>query len=164
MPVCLLTSLSARESLSPFSPWFSNNVRVIHIQSSLHLLTQSGSGINAILYYASFIFKDLGLTGNTTSLLAGGVGGILLMLATIPAVLYIDQLGRKPVLIAGALGMGISHIIVAALYGSYGTTWPQHRAAGWVAVVFVWIYQINFGYSWGVSSLPMFQSAVMPTC
>jgi len=76
------------------------------------------------------------------------------MLATIPAVLYIDQLGRKPVLIAGAIGMGISHIIVAGLYGAYGPSdWkaPGAKAAGWVAVVFVWIYEINFGYSWGVS-------------
>lgn len=94
------------------------------------------------------------MTGNTTSLLASGVGGILLMLATIPAVLYIDQLGRKPVLIAGAIGMGISHIIVAALYGHFGPSdWAGSagKAAGWVAVVFVWIYEINFGYSWGVS-------------
>jgi MFS family permease len=98
-----------------------------------------------------FIFKDLGLTGNTVSLLASGVGGILLFLATIPAVLYIDQLGRKPVLIAGAIGMGIAHFIVAGLDGQYNTSWADHKAAGWVAVVFVWIYQINFGYSWGVS-------------
>lgn len=93
----------------------------------------------------------MGLTGNTVSLLASGVGGILLFLATIPAVLYIDQLGRKPVLIAGAIGMGVSHFIVAGLDGQYNTSWAEHKAAGWVAVVFVWIYQINFGYSWGVS-------------
>lgn len=49
--------------------------------------------------------------------------------------------------------MGISHFIVAGLYGAYGTTWPAHKAAGWVAVVFVWIYEINFGYSWGVSKI-----------
>jgi hypothetical protein len=47
--------------------------------------------------------------------------------------------------------MGISHFIVAGLYGSFGKSWPSHKAAGWVAVVFVWIYEINFGYSWGVS-------------
>ncbi|KAJ5906414.1 uncharacterized protein N7473_003330 [Penicillium subrubescens] len=113
------------------------------------MVFQQWSGINAILYYASFIFADLGLTGNTTSLLAGGVGGILLFLATIPAVLYIDQFGRKPVLITGAIGMGVCHFIVAGLDGKYNSSWPQHKAAGWVAVVFVWLYEVNFGYSWG---------------
>lgn len=76
-----------------------------------------------------------------------------MFVATIPAVLWIDNLGRKPVLIAGALGMGISHFIVAGLYGSYGDSWPSHKAAGWVACVFVWIYEAHFGYSWGVSQL-----------
>ena len=60
-----------------------------------------------------------------------------------------DQWGRKPLLITGALGMGISHIIVAGLQGKYNKSWAEHKAAGWVAVVFVWIYEINFGYSWG---------------
>lgn len=75
--------------------------------------------------------------------------------ATIPAVLYIDQFGRKPVLIVGAIGMGISHVIVAALMATYSEQWKvgQAGAAGWVAVIFVWIYEINFGYSWGVSQL-----------
>jgi len=113
------------------------------------MVFQQWSGINAILYYAAFIFQDLGLTGNTTSLLASGVGGIAMWLATIPAVLWIDQLGRKPVLIAGACGMAFSHFLVAGLYGSYGHEWMRHKAAGWVAVVFVWIYEIHFGYSWG---------------
>lgn len=39
---------------------------------------QQWTGVNAILYYAPFIFKDLGLSnGNTVSLLATGVVGIV---------------------------------------------------------------------------------------
>lgn len=79
-----------------------------------------------------------------------------MFVATIPAVLYIDQFGRRPVLIAGAIGMGIAHIIVAALYGSFGKNWEAHSSAGWAAVVFVWLYEVNFGYSWGVSFLSFF--------
>jgi MFS family permease len=60
-----------------------------------------------------------------------------------------DKWGRKPLLITGALGMGVSHIIVAGLQGKYNASWNEHKAAGWVAVVFVWIYEINFAYSWG---------------
>lgn len=38
---------------------------------------QQWTGVNAILYYAPTIFASLGLTGNTTALLATGVVGIV---------------------------------------------------------------------------------------
>ena len=44
---------------------------------SLTMFFQQWTGVNAILYYAPSIFADLGLTGNTTSLLATGVVGIV---------------------------------------------------------------------------------------
>ncbi|MBE3049588.1 MFS transporter [Candidatus Bathyarchaeota archaeon] len=52
--------------------------------------------MNAILYYAPTIFKQLGLTGLTTSLLATGVVGVVMFLATIPAVLWIVSLESLP--------------------------------------------------------------------
>lgn len=113
------------------------------------MLFQQWTGINGILYYAPFIFKDLGLSGNTTSLLASGVVGVANFLATIPAVLYIDQWGRKPLLVVGAIGMAISHFIVAAIVGTYPDTIADHKAAAWVAIVFIWIFAVHFGYSWG---------------
>src|ERR1700733_6321462 len=78
------------------------------------------AGVNAILYYAPTIFKSLNLTGSAISLLATGVVGIVyefmlaavveltinrMFLATIPAVIWVDQLGRKPVLVSGAFLM-----------------------------------------------------------
>lgn len=65
-----------------------------------------------------------------------------MFLATIPAVLYVDQWGRKPTLIVGAIGMGICHFVVAAIIGSFQDSWDTHKAAGWVAVVFVWLFAI----------------------
>lgn len=115
----------------------------------LIMLFQQWTGINGILYYAPFIFKDLGLSGTTTSLLASGVVGITMFLATIPAVIYIDKFGRKPLLIVGALGMASSHFIVAAIIGTYGDNISDHKVAAWVAIVFIWIFAIHFGYSWG---------------
>ncbi|KAJ7903488.1 general substrate transporter [Mycena olivaceomarginata] len=112
-------------------------------------LALQSCGINAVLYYAPFIFKSLGLTGNAISLLATGVVGIAMFLATIPAVIYIDQLGRRPVLISGAFLMAGCHFIVAILTGLFHNSWSTHVAAGWVACVMVWIFAIGFGYSWG---------------
>lgn len=110
---------------------------------------QQWSGINGVLYYAPFIFKDLGLSGTTTSLLASGVVGIVMFVATIPAVIFIDKLGRRPLLIAGAIGMAISHFVVAGIIGGYEGEIDQHKVAAWVAVVFIWIFVVHFGYSWG---------------
>ncbi|KAG7666150.1 uncharacterized protein J8A68_000308 [[Candida] subhashii] len=110
---------------------------------------QQWTGANFILYYAPFIFNSLGLSGRTISLLASGVVGIAMFVATIPAVLWVDQLGRKPVLISGAIVMGSCHFIVAGILGGYGGDFTGHAGAGWAAVVFVWIFAIGFGYSWG---------------
>jgi sugar porter (SP) family MFS transporter len=116
---------------------------------TLTMFFQQWTGINAILYYAPSIFNSLGLTGNAISLLATGVVGIAMFLATIPAVLWVDQLGRKPVLVSGAFLMAGCHIIVAILTGLFRDSWTTHVAAGWVACVFVWIFAMAFGYSWG---------------
>ena len=117
--------------------------------ATVTMFFQQWTGINAILYYAPTIFKSLGLSGNTINLLATGVVGIVMWIATFPAVMYVDKLGRKPILISGALGMGACHLIVAGIQGSFQHDWPAHKGGAWAAVVMVWIFVVFFGYSWG---------------
>ncbi|KEQ93406.1 hypothetical protein AUEXF2481DRAFT_67544 [Aureobasidium subglaciale EXF-2481] len=115
----------------------------------LTMTFQQWNGINAINYYAPFIFQNFGFKGNTLSLLATGVVGVLEFLLTIPAVLYVDKFGRKSILLAGAIGMATCHFIVAGLVGSYQNDWQNHVAAGWVCIALVWLFVGNFAYSWG---------------
>ncbi|GLA75321.1 hypothetical protein AtubIFM55763_006592 [Aspergillus tubingensis] len=115
----------------------------------LIMLFQQWNGINAINYYAPQVFEGLELGGNTTSLLATGVAGIFEFVFTIPAVLWVDNIGRKKILLAGAIGMAVCHFICAGLIGSYEGTFGEHKSAGWATVAFVWIFIINFAYSWG---------------
>jgi len=119
------------------------------IVATVTMTFQQWSGINAILYYAPSIFAQLGLSQNTTSLLATGVVGIAMFIATIPAVLWIDRVGRKPVLTVGALGMALCHFIVAVILAKNIDNFDNHQAAGWAAVVMVWLFVVHFGYSWG---------------
>lgn len=72
-----------------------------------------------------------------------------MFVATIPAVLWIDRVGRKPVLITGAIGMATCHIIIAVIFAKNADNWHNAQAAGWAAVAMVWLFVIHFGYSWG---------------
>ncbi|KAJ5915151.1 hypothetical protein N7454_011263 [Penicillium verhagenii] len=108
---------------------------------------QQFMGCNAMIYYAPTIFAQLGLSGNTTSLLATGVYGIVNCLSTLPALFFIDRVGRRPLLMAGATGTCISLAIVGGILGGYGASLPNHKAAGWVGIAFIYIYDINFSYS-----------------
>ncbi|KAF9462301.1 general substrate transporter [Collybia nuda] len=115
----------------------------------LVMFFQQWNGINAVLFYAPSIFQGLGFTGTTTSLLATGVVGIVMLFATVPTVIYLDRVGRKPTLIVGALIMGACHIIIAVLSGLYEDSWSFHKTAGWVACVFVWVFSMAFAMTFG---------------
>ncbi|KAG8716496.1 hypothetical protein FRC08_009405 [Ceratobasidium sp. 394] len=144
------TASKIKLGVGKYTSLLTNRTYLIRVGvGSLTMFFQQWTGINAVLYYAPSIFQALGLSGNTISLLATGVVGITMFLATIPAVIYIDQIGRKPVLVSGAVIMGVCHLIIAILYACFNDSWPSHTAAGWVACVLVWIFAAAFGYSWG---------------
>ncbi|KAF2650313.1 sugar transporter [Lophiostoma macrostomum CBS 122681] len=135
--------------LGTWKPMFSKNMFKRVSIGVWIMIFQQFTGINAVLYYAPQIFGTFGFTDVTTQLLATGVTGILQIIFTIPAVLFLDNLGRKTFLITGALGMMVCHAIVAGIEGSFEDSWPVHRAGGWAAIVFIWLFAVNFAYSWG---------------
>lgn len=102
---------------------------------------------DAMIYYAPTIFSQLGLSGNTSSLLATGVYGIINTLSTIPALLLIDRVGRRKLLMCGAAGTMASLVVVGGIIGGFGSTLVSHKAAGWVGIIFIYIYDVNFSYS-----------------
>lgn len=117
--------------------------------ASLVMFFQQWSGIDSIIYYAPVIFSSLGLTSSTSSLLATGITGVLNVLTTVPAILVLDKVGRKPLLLVGALGMLSTMLVVGVVASQFQDRWADHAAAGWAAVVMIWLYIVNFAYSWG---------------
>ncbi|KAA8618612.1 D-xylose-proton symporter [Pyrenophora tritici-repentis] len=128
-----------------FSTWPSFKRTAI---GCITMFMQQFIGCNAIIYYAPTIFAQLGLSGKTTGLLATGVYGIVNTLSTLPALFLIDKIGRRPLLLSGAVGTCISLLIVGGIIGAYGDTLRSHPSAGWTGIAFIYIYDVNFSYSW----------------
>ncbi|KAF3764214.1 hypothetical protein M406DRAFT_62526 [Cryphonectria parasitica EP155] len=89
----------------PFASLKQKNVQWRFFLGSMLFLWQNGSGINAINYYSPTIFKSIGVQGTNASLLTTGVFGCVKTTFTFIWLLYlIDRLGRRKLLLVGAIG------------------------------------------------------------
>ena len=85
---------------------------------------QQLSGANVMTYYVVYIFDMAGLTGNI-GLISSGIQYAIFILGTAATFFFIDVTGRRPLLIYGAVGMGICMFVVGGVLGSYGTPLPD---------------------------------------
>lgn len=70
-----------------------------------------------------------------------------MLIATIPAVLYIDRIGRRPALALGALAMGLCHFIIAVIFARNENKWANQQGSAWACIVMVWLFVFHFGWS-----------------
>ncbi|MGA2674425.1 MAG: D-xylose transporter XylE [Terracidiphilus sp.] len=118
---------------------FSFGVLLIFIGIALSVFQQF-VGINVVLYYATDIFKGMGLSTNASLFQTIIVGAVNLSF-TMVAILAVDRFGRRPLQIIGALVMAVSMI-------SLGTNfWLGGK--GMVAIVCMLVYTAGFAVSWG---------------
>ncbi|KAJ5682104.1 Major facilitator superfamily domain general substrate transporter [Penicillium maclennaniae] len=152
-------AIGAGGTLAPWKALFAPNMLKRLFLGCGTMICQQFTGINAVLYYAPQIFASFGFSSTKQTLLATGVTGILQIIFTLPAVLFLDKFGRKTFLIVGAIGMFLCHIVVATVEGIYKPKWDLNqgldKGQGWVAIVFIWLFAVNFAYSWGMHG-PLF--------
>ncbi|MGB9601479.1 MAG: sugar porter family MFS transporter [Limisphaerales bacterium] len=70
-------------------------------------ILQQVTGINVFLYFAPEIFKQLGSTTDVAMLQTIIIGAVNVAF-TVVAIWTVDKLGRKPLMIVGSVGMGLS--------------------------------------------------------
>ena len=121
---------------------------------------QQFSGINAVVFYAASIFKEAGV-GNPSLLSALSIGGGQIA-ATFIAVILVDKLGRKVLLVVSSTTvclssgvLGIEFLITDTVCGGVtgnGTTSNhalcQHNI-GWLAILATIGVIVGFSLAWG---------------
>ncbi|RPD57674.1 general substrate transporter [Lentinus tigrinus ALCF2SS1-7] len=113
------------------------------------MVFQQWSGINALLYYGPTLMRSLGLQGDSVTLMSAGGIGIVQFFAVLPAIVFIDRLGRRPLLRWGSTTMALAHLLIALLVQRYSADWPAHAAAAWVSVACVYTFTAAYGMSYG---------------
>jgi MFS transporter, SP family, xylose:H+ symportor len=128
-------SLSEHHSGKMFS--FGATLVVIGIMLSVF---QQFVGINVVLYYATDIFKGMGMTTNASLLQTIIVGGVNLTFTTV-AIFTVDRFGRRPLQIIGALIMAVAMMSLGTAFWLGGE--------GMLALVSMLVYTAGFAVSWG---------------
>jgi len=119
---------------------FHPGMRVAFTIGVVLAVLQQVTGINVFMYYAPEIFKQLG-SGTSAALLQTIIVGTFNLAFTLVAIKTVDRLGRTPLMMTGAAGMGISlfAISAAAFSGDPGL---------WV-LLFILTYIASFAMSLG---------------
>jgi len=133
--------LQRQEGERTYSDMFKRYRTRVFIAMSAQAFAQL-NGINVISYYAPLVFESAGWIGRDAILMTG-INGISYFFSTIPPWYLVDRLGRRPILLSGAVAMTLSLSAISCfLYLDIPST-PV------LVVVSVMIYNAAFGYSWG---------------
>lgn len=97
---------------------------------------QQFCGINTVFNYAPKIFESIGASQDDQLLQTVFIGGVNVIF-TLIAMLLVDKLGRKPLMLIGAGGLAIMYVIVAILLKNHS---PQ---VSWFLLTAIGIYAMS---------------------
>ena len=86
---------------------FQPGMKIVLVIGIVLAVLQQVTGINVFLYFGTEIFKKMGSDTNA-ALLQTVVVGTVNLTFTIIAIWMVDRLGRKPLMMIGSVGMGLS--------------------------------------------------------
>lgn len=109
-------------------------------------------GINVIFYYSTTLWRSVGFDENS-ALLTSVITSVTNIVVTIVAILLVDRVGRKALLLAGSVLMTIS-LGVMALAFSFATAAADGSVAlegAWsiIALIAANLFVVGFGTTWG---------------
>lgn len=112
---------------------------------------QQFTGINVIFYYSSTLWQAVGFT-EQDSLTITVITSVTNIVTTIVAIMLIDKVGRKPLLLVGAIGQFLCLGVLTIMFSTATIVDGQpvlEGAAGTIALLAANLYVVFFGASWG---------------
>ncbi|MCL5236718.1 MAG: sugar porter family MFS transporter [Nitrospirae bacterium] len=107
-------------------------------------LFQQVTGINTVIYYAPTIFQSAGIESASVAILATTGVGVINVLMTVVALLLLDRVGRRPLLLTGLAGMVISLAVLGTAF-----LFPHLRVLKWFAAGSLMLYVGSFAVGLG---------------
>ncbi|EGD99308.1 sugar transporter STL1 [Trichophyton tonsurans CBS 112818] len=113
------------------------------ILAYVNQMFQQISGINLITYYAATIYEgSIGLSPFLSRILAA-CNGTEYFVASWIAVFVVERIGRRMLMLFGAVGMSLSMAVLAV-----ATSFKHQTDAGIVAAVFLFVFNTFFAIGW----------------
>lgn len=112
---------------------------------------QQVTGINAIIYYADRIFAAAGFaSAHAQTVATTWAIGAVNVVATFIAIVFIDRVGRRPLLLWGFAGMFVALAVVAtAFFALERKTTGASSALGMVTLGALVVFIVSFAFSLG---------------
>ncbi|XP_070506783.1 facilitated trehalose transporter Tret1-like [Chironomus tepperi] len=108
---------------------------------------QQLSGINAVIFYTTTIFKDAKIEIKPE--FATIVLGIIQVAATFIATLTVDKIGRKMLLIISGIFMALCTLVLGVYYGLKETDVDSVKGYGWITLLSLCVFIIAFSLGFG---------------
>ncbi|KAI2640195.1 high-affinity glucose transporter RGT2 [Xylaria nigripes] len=110
------------------------------------------TGINFIFYYGTQYFKNSGIENPFTIQV---ITSVINVISTLPGLWAVDNIGRRPLLLWGSVGMCIGHFVVALTgtlttrQDSAGNTIVYNVPAQKASIAFITFFIFSFAATWG---------------
>src|SRR6056297_2131709 len=101
----------------PLNELFGASMRRVMLIALIVAVLQQITGINAVFFYAPMIFEQSGI-GTDAAFMQAVLVGLVNLAFTVAALLLIDRLGRRPLLLAGTAGVAVCMVLLAWAFGS----------------------------------------------
>ncbi len=135
--------------------WYAPKIRRPLIVAIVLAILQQITGVNTVLYYGSLIFRSQAHSSVSSAVGLNVLIGAINFVGTMVAIVWIDRLGRKPLLLSSAALMAVSLVFL-------GFAFRMPHLSAWSVMPWMLVYVFAFAIGLGPGTW-LLMSEMFPT-